>query len=38
MCGSCGTALSPTDAATFRAANPDEVLTCPECGVILVRG
>ena len=36
-CGSCGTALSPTDAATFRAAAPDEVLTCPECGVLLVR-
>ncbi|MFF0989545.1 zinc ribbon domain-containing protein [Kocuria nitroreducens] len=36
-CGSCGTALSPTDAATFRAAAPDEVLVCPECGVILVR-
>jgi predicted nucleic acid-binding Zn-ribbon protein len=37
-CGSCGTALSPTDAAAFRAAGPDEVLTCPECGVLLVRG
>lgn len=37
-CGSCGTALSPTDAAAFRAAGPGEVLTCPECGVILVRG
>ncbi len=36
-CGSCGTALSPTDAAAFRAAAADEVLTCPECGVILVR-
>ncbi|WP_298585089.1 zinc ribbon domain-containing protein [uncultured Kocuria sp.] len=36
-CGSCGSALSPTDAATFRAAAEDEVLTCPECGVILVR-
>ncbi|GAA1766373.1 zinc ribbon domain-containing protein [Kocuria aegyptia] len=36
-CGSCGTALSPTDAASFRAAAADEVLTCPECGVILVR-
>lgn len=36
-CGSCGTALSPTDAATFRATAADEVLTCPECGVILVR-
>lgn len=36
-CGSCGTALSPTDAATFRAAAADQVLTCPECGVILVR-
>ncbi|MFI7578894.1 CT398-like coiled coil hairpin domain-containing protein [Kocuria kalidii] len=37
VCGSCGTGLSPTDAATFRAAAADEVLTCPECGVILVR-
>lgn len=37
VCGSCGTGLSPTDAATFRASAPDEVLTCPECGVILVR-
>ncbi|MFW6187381.1 MAG: zinc ribbon domain-containing protein [Actinomycetota bacterium] len=37
VCGSCGTGLSPTDAATFRGAAPDEVLTCPECGVILVR-
>ncbi|MFI7494321.1 zinc ribbon domain-containing protein [Kocuria sp. M4R2S49] len=36
-CGSCGSALSPTDAAAFRAAAADEVLTCPECGVILVR-
>lgn len=36
-CGSCGTALSPTDAAAFRAAGEDEVLTCPECGVLLVR-
>jgi uncharacterized protein len=36
-CGSCGTTLSPTDAAEFRAAPADAVLTCPECGVILVR-
>ncbi|WP_309125785.1 C4-type zinc ribbon domain-containing protein [Kocuria sp.] len=36
-CGSCGTALSPTDAAEFRAAAADAVLSCPECGVILVR-
>lgn len=36
-CGSCGSALSPTDAAVFRSAAADEVLVCPECGVILVR-
>ena len=37
VCGSCGTGLSPTDAAEFRGAAADAVLTCPECGVILVR-
>ncbi|GGG70231.1 hypothetical protein GCM10011374_38430 [Kocuria dechangensis] len=36
-CGSCGTTLSPTDAAEFRTAPGDAVLNCPECGVILVR-
>lgn len=37
VCGSCGTGLSPTDAAEFRSAAADALRTCPECGVILVR-
>ncbi|MFI7483068.1 zinc ribbon domain-containing protein [Kocuria sp. M1R5S2] len=36
-CGACGTALSPADAASFASSAADEVLTCPECGVIVVR-
>lgn len=36
-CGACGTALSPADAQAFRSAPDDAVLTCPECGVVLVR-
>ncbi|MDX2375436.1 C4-type zinc ribbon domain-containing protein [Microbacterium sp. LRZ72] len=36
-CGGCHMMLSGTDLQTVRAAAEDEVVTCPECGCILVR-
>ncbi len=36
-CGGCHMELSGTDLGTIRAAAEDEVITCPECGCILVR-
>lgn len=37
-CGGCRMVLSGTDLNTVRAAAEDDVVTCPECGCILVRG
>ncbi|KDA05576.1 DNA-binding protein [Microbacterium sp. CH12i] len=36
-CEGCRMMLSGTDLNKIRQAAPDEVLTCPECGAILVR-
>lgn len=36
-CEGCRMMLSGSDLAAFRQAAPDAVLTCPECGCILVR-
>ena len=36
-CEGCRMVLSGTDMAVIRQAAPDAVLTCPECGCILVR-
>jgi uncharacterized protein len=36
-CGACRMVLSGTDLAAVRQAGADDVLTCPECGAILVR-
>jgi predicted nucleic acid-binding Zn-ribbon protein len=36
-CGGCRMVLAGTDLQTIRAAAPDAVVTCPECGAILVR-
>lgn len=36
-CEGCQMVLSSTDLAAVRQAPPDSVLTCPECGCILVR-
>ncbi len=37
-CGGCHMVLSGTDLNVLRAAADDDVVTCPECGCILVRG
>lgn len=37
-CGGCHMVLSGTDLNVLRAAAEDDVVTCPECGCILVRG
>ncbi|WP_405372883.1 MULTISPECIES: zinc ribbon domain-containing protein [unclassified Microbacterium] len=36
-CGACRMVLSGTDLNVLRAAAEDDVVTCPECGCILVR-
>jgi predicted nucleic acid-binding Zn-ribbon protein len=36
-CGACTMTLTGNDLATVRSAPSDEVLSCPECGAILVR-
>ncbi|QSB06570.1 zinc ribbon domain-containing protein [Natronoglycomyces albus] len=36
-CESCRIEKSPADLAPIRAAGPDEVLRCEECGAILIR-
>lgn len=36
-CGSCHMVLAGTDLQAVRVADDDAVLTCPECGCILVR-
>ena len=36
-CEGCRMVLSGTDLGAIRQAAPDDVLTCPECGCILVR-
>lgn len=36
-CGGCNMVLSGTDMQAIRQARADAVLTCPECGCILVR-
>lgn len=36
-CGGCHMVLSGTDLQTLRQANDTDVVTCPECGCILVR-
>ncbi|MGP3536620.1 zinc ribbon domain-containing protein [Microbacterium sp. RD1] len=36
-CEACNMVLSGTDLSSIRAASADAVLTCPECGAILVR-
>jgi len=36
-CGACRMVLAGTEFAAIRQAADDEVLTCPECGAILVR-
>lgn len=37
-CGGCRMVLSGTDLNAVRAATEDDVVMCPECGCILVRG
>lgn len=37
-CGACRMVLSGTDLNVVRAASEDDVVMCPECGAILVRG
>jgi len=37
-CEACHMVLSGTDLQALRAATDDDVVTCPECGAILVRG
>src|SRR5690606_9017344 len=37
VCEGCRMVLSGTDITEVRKAAPDEVLSCPECGAILVR-
>ncbi|MEJ1155543.1 MULTISPECIES: zinc ribbon domain-containing protein [Microbacterium] len=37
-CSACNMVLSGTDLQKVRAAAPDAVVHCPECGCILVRG
>jgi len=36
-CGGCRMVLAGTDLQTLRQAAEDEIVTCPECGCILVR-
>jgi predicted nucleic acid-binding Zn-ribbon protein len=36
-CGACTMTLTGNDLATVRSAPSDDVLSCPECGAILVR-
>lgn len=36
-CGACGMSLTGNDLAAVRSAPADDVLSCPECGAILVR-
>ncbi|HMT50676.1 MAG TPA: C4-type zinc ribbon domain-containing protein, partial [Dietzia sp.] len=36
-CSACAMDLSRSAVSTFRSAPTDDVLTCPECGVIVVR-
>ncbi|RUR00788.1 zinc ribbon domain-containing protein [Labedella endophytica] len=36
-CGACTMTLTGNDLATVRSAVSDEVLSCPECGAVLVR-
>lgn len=36
-CGGCHMVLSGTDLSAIRQSPPDAVITCPECGCILVR-
>jgi predicted nucleic acid-binding Zn-ribbon protein len=36
-CGACTMSLTGNDLASVRAAAPDDVLSCPECGAVLVR-
>ncbi|WP_029149886.1 zinc ribbon domain-containing protein [Microbacterium indicum] len=36
-CGACRVMLSPSDIARIREAASDDVVTCPECGAILIR-
>jgi predicted nucleic acid-binding Zn-ribbon protein len=36
-CGGCQLQVNPGDAAQIRAAGPDDVVHCEECGCILVR-
>ncbi len=36
-CSGCHMVLSGTDLGDLRQARPDDVVTCPECGCILVR-
>jgi predicted nucleic acid-binding Zn-ribbon protein len=37
-CSACNMVLSGTDLQRMRAIAPDEVIHCPECGCVLVRG
>jgi predicted nucleic acid-binding Zn-ribbon protein len=37
-CGGCRMVLAGTDLQVIRRAADDEIVTCPECGSILVRG
>lgn len=38
QCGGCRLQLPPSELAQLRAAAPDEIVTCEECGCIIVRG
>lgn len=37
-CGACNLVLSGTDLQKLRAAAPDDIVNCPQCECILVRG
>ena len=37
-CEGCRMVLAGTDLQVLRQAAPDQIVTCPECGCILVRG
>jgi predicted nucleic acid-binding Zn-ribbon protein len=37
-CGGCRMVLAGTDLQSLRQASADDIVTCPECGCILVRG
>lgn len=38
VCGACGIHLGPADAAAIARRDPDDVVQCPQCDAILVRG